>query len=272
MAAELQLRNPAGDDEASPPVGFMAVCILAFAVGVWGTVYFCRSMCCELEMPGGWTMSMMWMRMRGQTWAGSAVSFLLMWLAMMVAMMLPSAVPTFLHTKRESRSLSVMAAGYFAIWLAAGVALYLMGVVFSAAVTHSEIFSRAIPVLSGAALILGGAIQLTHWKISRLLRCRSPFGCVTSCPDDDADFRLGCKQGAACCACCAAPMMIQLVLGIMNPFVMIVVALVIAAEKLLPRPAIVARLVGIATIIGGMAYEAVLICKASGFWHLWVCE
>jgi len=39
-------------------------------------------------------------------------------------------------------------------------------------------------------------------------------------------------------------MTIQLTLGIMNPLAMIIVAMVIAAEKLLPRPAIIARLVG----------------------------
>ena len=49
-----------------------------------------------MEMPGGWRMSMMWMRMPAQTWAASAASFLLMWLAMMVAMMLPSAMPMML--------------------------------------------------------------------------------------------------------------------------------------------------------------------------------
>jgi predicted metal-binding membrane protein len=48
-------------------------------------------------------------------------------------------------------------------------------------------------------------------------------------------------------------MAIQLTLGIMNPFVMIGVAIVIAAEKLFPRPAIVARLVGISAIIAGVA-------------------
>jgi uncharacterized membrane protein len=48
-------------------------------------------------------------------------------------------------------------------------------------------------------------------------------------------------------------MTIQLVLGIMNPVVMIVVAMVIAAEKFLPRPAIVARFVGISAIIAGVA-------------------
>lgn len=58
-------------------------------------------------------------------------------------------------------------------------------------------------------------------------------------------------------------MTIQLVLGIMNPLVMIVVAIIIAAEKLLPRPAIVARLVGISAIIAGMASFCVICLPPS---------
>jgi hypothetical protein len=33
----------------------------------------------EMPTPGGWTMSMAWMRMPGQTWPGAAASFLGMW-------------------------------------------------------------------------------------------------------------------------------------------------------------------------------------------------
>src|SRR5262245_40753686 len=129
---------------------FIAACVLAFVASVAATAYFCRSMCCEMEMPGGWTMSMMWMRMPGQTWVASATSFLLMWLAMMVAMMLPSALPMFLNTRRAPVSLSVMATGYFAVWLAAGVGIYALGVAFAAAAMRWEILSRAITVMSGA--------------------------------------------------------------------------------------------------------------------------
>src|SRR5258707_6286398 len=110
-------------------------------------------MCCETEMPGGWTMSMMWMRMRGQTWFGAALSFQFMWLAMMVAMMLPSALPMFLKTRRPSASLCWMASGYFAIWLAAGIGVYALGVAFATFATRSELFSRAVPWLLGASLI-----------------------------------------------------------------------------------------------------------------------
>ena len=48
-------------------------------------------------------------------------------------------------------------------------------------------------------------------------------------------------------------MIIMLVLGMMNPLVMIGVAITIAAEKLLPRPEIIGRLVGISTIVAGLA-------------------
>jgi predicted metal-binding membrane protein len=41
---------------------------------------------------GGWSMSMAWMRMPGQTWPGAAASFLCTWAVMMVAMTLPFSV------------------------------------------------------------------------------------------------------------------------------------------------------------------------------------
>src|SRR5262245_45577956 len=125
---------------------FIAASALAFVASVSATVYFCRSMCCELEMPGVWPLSMMLMRMPGQTWAASATSFQFMWLAMMVAMMLPSALPMFLSTKRPPVSLWVMAIGYFTVWLGAGMGIYALGVAFAAAAMRWEIFSRAVPL------------------------------------------------------------------------------------------------------------------------------
>jgi predicted metal-binding membrane protein len=112
-----------------------------------------------------------------------------MWLAMMVAMMLPSALPTFLKTRRQWASLCYMASGYFAIWLAAGFGIYALGVAFAAVATRSELFSRAVPLLLGASLIAAGAIQFTRWKMTPLLRCRSPFGCASSCPQWETSFR-----------------------------------------------------------------------------------
>jgi predicted metal-binding membrane protein len=261
MTAQPQRINLVARDEAMASARFLAICVLAFVLSVSATVYFCRSMCCEMEMPGGWNMSMMWMRMRGQTWFASALTFLLMWLAMMVAMMLPSALPTFLKARRHWTSLCSVASGYFAIWAAAGLGIYAFEVAFAAVAMRSESFSRAVPLLLSAVLIVAGCIQFTRWKMAHLLRCRSAFGCAASCPQHEKNFALGCKQGAACCVCCIAPMTIQLALGVMNPLVMIAVAAIIAAEKLLPRPAIVARLVGISTIVAGIAFFCVVFLR-----------
>src|SRR5215470_17726160 len=85
-------------DVARLPATFVVVCGVAFIAAVSATIYFNGSMADDMEMPGGWRMSMMWMRMPGQTWAASVASFQLMWLAMMVAMMLPTALPMFLGT------------------------------------------------------------------------------------------------------------------------------------------------------------------------------
>ena len=88
--------------------------------------------------------------------------------------------------------------------------------------------------------------------MTSLLRCRAPVGCAADCSGRRTGFLLGCREGLACCVCCTAPMMIQLALGVMNPHVMVGVALAIAAEKLLPRPEIVSRLMGVAAIVAGI--------------------
>ena len=54
-----------------------------------------------MPMPGGWTMSMAWMRMPGQSWPAAAMMFASMWIAMMVPMMLPSLVPMLRRYRRD---------------------------------------------------------------------------------------------------------------------------------------------------------------------------
>jgi Predicted metal-binding integral membrane protein (DUF2182) len=74
---------------------FFGISALLFAASTAVTIVWCGSMSAmgEMPMPGGWSMSMTWMLMPGQTWLDTAASFLGMWVVMMVAMMLPSSVP-----------------------------------------------------------------------------------------------------------------------------------------------------------------------------------
>src|SRR4030081_3439051 len=91
--------------ERASQQAFFGVSALLFAASAAVTIVWCASMSAmgEMAMPGGWTMSMAWMRMPGQTWPGAAASFLGMWVAMMVAMMLPSLLPMLWRYREAAR-------------------------------------------------------------------------------------------------------------------------------------------------------------------------
>ena len=84
---------------------FVGVSALLFATSAALTIAWCGPMSAMggMPMPGGWTMSMAWMRMPGQTWPDAAASFLVMWVVMMVAMMLPSLAPMLWRYRRSRR-------------------------------------------------------------------------------------------------------------------------------------------------------------------------
>src|SRR5450432_4090 len=81
--------------DRTSPWAFSGILALIFVASAAATIAWSISMSAigGMPMPGGWTMSMTWMMMPGQTWLGAIASFLGMWLVMMVAMMLPSLAP-----------------------------------------------------------------------------------------------------------------------------------------------------------------------------------
>jgi predicted metal-binding membrane protein len=206
----------------------------------------------------------MWMVMPGQAWLGAALSFVGMWLAMMVAMMLPSSLPMLLLYRRAAAFRGethlglmtfVLGTGYFFVWLLFGVIAYVAGTAVTQAAMASVTVCRVIPLAAGGALVLAGVFQLTPWKSACLRHCRDPLSVVAHHLHGGwrGTLRLGIHHGAFCAACCWALMLVQLVLGAMNLAVMVIVGVVIALEKLIPRGELVARAVGAASILGGVA-------------------
>ena len=154
---------------------FLAISGLLFAVSALVTVLWCNSMSAmgEMRMPGGWTMSMAWMRMPGQTWIEATASFLAMWVVMMAAMMLPSLAPMLVRYRQAVRGsgaprlalLTVLAGlGYFFVWALFGLAVFPLGVVLATAeMEHSEL-ALAVPFAIGAVIFIAGAVQLTSME------------------------------------------------------------------------------------------------------------
>jgi predicted metal-binding membrane protein len=242
---------------------FFGVSALLFAASTAVTIAWCTSMAAmEMPMPGGWTMSMTWMRMPGQTWLASVTSFLAMWVVMMVAMMLPSLVPMLrryrhaVGTKGETRLgrlTALVGAGYFFVWAVFGIAAFPLGVALSAIAMQQPKVARAAPIAVGVVVLIAGFFQFTPWKAHHLASCREAPGRGCALPAEAATaWRHGLRIGFHCSLCCAGLMAILLVIGLMNLGAMAVVAAVITVERLAPASKRVSRLIGAGGVVTGL--------------------
>ena len=272
-AAELQngrfLRDAAND-----PTGeraFLGVSALVFATSATVTIVWCGSMSAMgMPMPSGWTMSMAWMRMPGQTWPAAAASFVGMWLVMMVAMMLPSLVPMLrryrnaVDRRGETRRgwlTTLVGAGYFFVWIVFGLAAFAVGVALASIEMRQPALARAAPIAAGVVVLAAGAIQLTTWKANRLACCREAHvHGSTLTQDAGTALRHGLRLGLDCGYCCADLTVVLLAIGVMDLGAMAAVTAAINAERLVPGGERVARAVGYLVVGQGMF----LIARAAG--------
>src|ERR1700722_15249188 len=114
---------------------FFGIAALLFPARAAAAIVWSASMSSmgRMPMPGGWSMSLAWTRMCGQTWLDLAASFLGMWGVMWGAMMLPSFTPVLWRYRealrragatRLTRLTAVVGLAYFLVWSAFGVAAF----------------------------------------------------------------------------------------------------------------------------------------------------
>jgi predicted metal-binding membrane protein len=243
---------------------FFGVSALLFAASAVATIVWCASMSAmgEMSMPGGWTMSMAWMRMPGQTWLGAATSFLGMWVVMMAAMMMPSLVPMLWRYRQAvgrtgeaqlGRLTALVSAGYFLVWTAFGLAAFLLGVALAAVEMQRPALARAVPIGVGILILIAGALQLTAWKAHHLASCGTAPGRDRTLPADAGTaWRHGLRLGLHCSYCCAPLTAILLVMGVMDLRAMAVVTAAITLERLSPAGERIARVIGAVVVGAGL--------------------
>ena len=217
---------------------FFGVATLLFAASAAVTIVRCTSMSTMggMPMPGGWTMSMAWMRMPGQSWSGAAAAFLGMWVVMMVAMMLPSLAPMLWRCRqavgrtgnaRAGRLTAIVGAGYFAVWTVFGVAAFASGAVLAAIEMRQPALARGVPIAVGGVVLIAGALQFSAWKARQLACCRNAPGHHHALPA-------------------------LLVIGVMDLPAMAAVTAAITLERLAPSGERVARATGAIAIGAGL--------------------
>jgi predicted metal-binding membrane protein len=222
----------------------------------------------EMPMPGGWTMSMTWMRMCGQTWTNVAASFLGMWTAMTVAMMMPSLIPMLSRYRealvrtsetRLAQLTMLVGAGYFSVWMGIGAIAFPLGAALAQLELQLPALSRAVPVLAGMAVVAAGAFQFTAWKARHLACCReTPQRGRTLQADAVTAWRHGVRSGLHCSYCCAGLTAILFVTGVMDLRAMAAVTAAITLERLGRSGERVMRAFGVVFVATGL----VLIARA----------
>ena len=251
---------------------FFGTTALLFTGSAALTIVSCASMpaMAGMPMPGGWTMSMIWMRMPGQTWSSAAASFVGMWVVMMAAMMLPSFVPMLWRYRRavcrtKETRLGLLTAlvglGYFAVWASIGLILFPLGSVLGAFEMELPALARVVPVFVAIVVIICGAVQFTSWKAHHLACCREQPDSGSILPADAGTaWRTGLRFGAHCSYSCLNLTAILLVIGVMDLRAMSVVTAAITAERLAPAGEWVARAIGAVVIGAGL----LMIARVAG--------
>jgi predicted metal-binding membrane protein len=216
----------------------------------------------DMTMPDGGAMSMLWMPMPGQTWAGAAASFVGMWVVMMVPMMLPSLTPMLWRYRRvvagtvdtpSGWPTALAGVGYFFVWTVFGMLTFPLDAALAAVEMQQPALARVVPLAVGVMVLLTGALQFTAWKARQLACCREAPGrdCTLSAGAGTA-WRQGLRLGLQCSRCCGALMLIPLVIGVMDLRAMVVVTAAITVERFAPGGERVARAIGVVVVGVGL--------------------
>jgi predicted metal-binding membrane protein len=173
---------------------------------------------------------------------GPLTGFVIAWLVMMAAMMLPSAAPLVLLYRVAgpgARAINTvfLVAGYLIVWAAFGLPTFAVQQVLMTAASDGSIVERSLPYAVAVVLGLAGLYQFTPLKEACLRQCRSPLDFMVQRWRGAGPFaamRLGIEHGAYCVGCCWGLMAVLVVAGSMGLAWVTLIALLVFVEKVLP--------------------------------------
>jgi predicted metal-binding membrane protein len=199
--------------------------------------------------------------------AGQVPIVFLMWAAMTLAMMLPTAagmIVTYAQiadtaARKAERAVSplVLTAGYVAVWLGFAFGATVLQIGLARVALIDPAMASASPLFSGAIFLGAGAYQFSELKHACLTHCQRPFPFFFAnwSSEPRAIVRLGLRQGLYCLGCCWATMLAMFAVGVMNVVWMAALGLVMTAEKLTLTTRF-SRAIGVVFIAIGIAFIA----------------
>lgn len=196
--------------------------------------------------------------------AAGLLAYLAAWGAMMVAMMLPSALPMVLLYARVSRNMNrgsgwlptgLFLLGYMVIWAAIGLPLYLANQALTRSLAVHPQLGALAPYGIAGVLAAAGIYQFTPLKRACLKGCQSPLQFLMDRWQSGlrGSLRLSLRHALYCLGCCWGLIAVLVVAGAMGLVWVITIALLVFAEKLLPAGELIGRVVGVALLALGLA-------------------
>jgi predicted metal-binding membrane protein len=187
-----------------------------------------------------------------------------MWSVMMIAMMVPSAIPmvmvfTAVNRNRRQRNQAyvptlIFTLGYLIAWT--GFSLLASGTQWRlhTADLLDPMMNANSRLLSGIVLVLAGIYQWTPYKEACLHQCRTPLGFLMSEWREGRAGALimGVRHGLFCVGCCWALMLVLFAVGVMNMLWVLLIAVFVLLEKILSVARFVRIGSGMALIGWGM--------------------
>lgn len=244
--------------------------LFAVTLAAWAWILYRATGSQAASMAGsGMGMSGMGMSTATSDSGGSSVlidaaTYLLAWGIMMAAMMLPSAAPmiTLYAAGRRKWSQSgqraipttIFASVYLVIWLAVGIPVYVAGLFVHRLLTAEPGIADLVPLITGLIVIAAGALQFTALKRACLRACQHPMTFILGHwrPGYRGTLRMAWEHGSYCIGCCWGLMLVLVVAGAMSIPWMLLIAAVVAAEKLVPARGWTERVVGFALVLLGL--------------------
>lgn len=198
-----------------------------------------------IPMPGGWSLSTVWLPVCGQSWLGAWLHFVAMWVVMMVPMMLPALAPHLwrYHAAlarsglawRHALSKSMAAAsGWGVVWVMAGAMLYPASAAVCQMLLQAPRVAALAPMASLAAGGMGAWWHLATWRA----RCQELERTGQAGIKAHAAWRHGVALGTHCVRTCAGLMVALLASGMMDWRVCAAGTVLVLGERLLARPSI----------------------------------
>jgi predicted metal-binding membrane protein len=209
---------------------------------------------------GAWIGTIVWARRTGNgpgTMGLGFLPFIGMWALMMTAMMLPAVTGRAAlgrsdlpgasdgQPRHGARSVLAFGFGYLLVWVATGLPAFGAATGEGSLAGHHPDIAIAV---AAAIFALAGLYQFTPAKRASLARCRQSI-IPTSV---HAGLRRGLVFGGWCLACSWAAMALMIVFGVMNIAAMVGLAAVVYAERRWSAGGTVRRIVGVASVAGGV--------------------